>query len=345
MERTGSPENTVVAEACRPLPYLYLSSTLIWFFVAFVWALNTCRNRHFQSNNLQWTLTLIPLVKALQLGLSFLFWYSCSNFHICSLWLSFGVYTTGVLSQTVSFISFLLISHGYCIMYERLSVSERRNATTLGCVFYLTLVGYRTSVPYSSVFLLVNYLLSFYLIFRNVSRNLVTLREQMAFIEDENVLGMRDAICTKYALFKKFQGAMQVVVIAEIAIFINKDNSLDIFWLRVLAREWAQVCIFIYIGWMFRSQELAPNFSVIPHLKRREPTVVPPIYSIEMGAEQFKDFRNHEWHIGVPTSCSLDKNGEAPILVIVQNPSGHRHNTVSPGSTNAAKSCSHLHSI
>lgn len=36
-------------------------------------------------------------------------------------------------------------------MYERLSVRERRITATLGCVLYLTLVGYKTAVPYSTV--------------------------------------------------------------------------------------------------------------------------------------------------------------------------------------------------
>ncbi|KAE9453484.1 hypothetical protein C3L33_14659, partial [Rhododendron williamsianum] len=109
-----------------------------------------------QANKLQWTLAFVPLIKALQLTLSFLFWYvlvmySCFNLQTCSLWMSFGAYITGVLFQTASFVSFLLISHGYCIMCERLSVSERRTTAALGCAFYLTLVGYRASVPYSSV--------------------------------------------------------------------------------------------------------------------------------------------------------------------------------------------------
>lgn len=65
--------------------------------------------------------------------------------------MSFGVYVTGVIFQTASFVSFLLIAHGYCIMCERLSVTERRTTASLGCVFYLTLVGYRASVPYFSV--------------------------------------------------------------------------------------------------------------------------------------------------------------------------------------------------
>ena len=77
--------------------------------------------------------------------------YSCYNFHACSLWMSFGVYVTGVLFQTAAFVSFLLISHGYCIMCEHLSLNERRTTAALACVFYLTLVGYKACVPYFTV--------------------------------------------------------------------------------------------------------------------------------------------------------------------------------------------------
>lgn len=80
--------------------------------------------------------------------------YSCFYHHVCSLWISFGVYVTGILFQTVTFVSFLLISNGYCIMCERLSIQERRITAALGCIFYLTHVGYRASVPYFSVSLL-----------------------------------------------------------------------------------------------------------------------------------------------------------------------------------------------
>lgn len=65
--------------------------------------------------------------------------------------MSFGAYVTGVLFQTASFISFLLISHGYCITSERLSIPERRTTAALGCVFYLILVGHKAAVPYFSV--------------------------------------------------------------------------------------------------------------------------------------------------------------------------------------------------
>ena len=128
--------------------------------------------------------------------------HSCFHHQICSLWMSFGVYVTGVLFQTASFVSFLLISHGYCITCERLSLTERRTTASLGCVFYLTLVGYRASVPYFAVLLILNYMISFYVIFHHISQNLSVLREQLSFIEDENVQAMHDAVYAKYIMFK-----------------------------------------------------------------------------------------------------------------------------------------------
>ncbi|KAG5523467.1 hypothetical protein RHGRI_035315 [Rhododendron griersonianum] len=252
-----------------------------------------------QANKLQWTLAFVPLIKALQLTLSFLFWYSCFNLQTCSLWMSFGAYITGVLFQTASFVSFLLISHGYCIMCERLTVSERRTTAALGCAFYLTLVGYRASVPYSSILLLLNYSVSFYLIFHHIYRNLLVLREQLTFIEDEDVHLMHAAVYAKYVMFKKFQAAMQIIAVAETAICIDMSGSLENYWLRLLVRELAQLCIFLYIGWTFRSQDLAPHFSVMPTLKSKGQAKVPPVYSIEMDAATFKGFSSNEWHIGV----------------------------------------------
>ncbi|RRT44943.1 hypothetical protein B296_00037035 [Ensete ventricosum] len=89
-----------------------------------------------------------------QLKKDFSMMYSCINLQICSLWMSFGVYVTGILFQTASFVSFMLISHGYCIIYERLSVRERRTTAALSCILYLTFVGYRAAVPYFTVILL-----------------------------------------------------------------------------------------------------------------------------------------------------------------------------------------------
>lgn len=82
------------------------------------------------------------------------FRYSCFYFQTCSLWMSFGVYVTGLLFETASIVSFLLIAHGYCITSERLSVPERRVMAVLGFVFYLILVGHRASMPYFSVSLI-----------------------------------------------------------------------------------------------------------------------------------------------------------------------------------------------
>ncbi|XP_015069131.1 uncharacterized protein LOC107013768 [Solanum pennellii] len=314
-----SSDSSRIDEEYRSLPPLYFILTLIWFISVCSWTFNTCKNRHFQTNRLQWTLATVPLIKTLQLTLSFLFWYSCFYHHVCSLWISFGVYVTGILFQTVTFISFLLISNGYCIMCERLSIQERRITAALGCIFYLTHVGYRASVPYFSVLLTVGYVISFYVIFKHISQNLIVLQEQLTFIEDEEIPAMHEAIYTKYTMLKKFQNAMHMMAVAELAILINVDHSIGNYWLRLLVREWAQFCILSYIGWTFRSKDLAPRFSVMPVIKSLGERMVPPIYSIEMDAATFRDFSTHGWHIGVPTS---PKKGtlKNSVLVVVQHP-------------------------
>lgn len=50
--------------------------------------------------------------------------------------------------------------------------------------------------------LLLNYIVSFYVIFHHISQNLSVLREQLAFVEDEDVQAMHDAIYSKYIMFK-----------------------------------------------------------------------------------------------------------------------------------------------
>ncbi|XP_051134862.1 uncharacterized protein LOC127254044 isoform X2 [Andrographis paniculata] len=303
----------------RPLPPVYFTLMVVWILSSVSWTFNTYRNNQFQPNKLQWMLASVPWIKALQLLLSFLFWYSCLYTDVCSLWMSFGVYTMGVLVKICAFVSFFLISHGYCITCHRLSLSERRSMASLGCIFYLTLVGFRASLPYFSVLLLLNYLVLFYVIFNHISHNLDALREQLSFIEDEDIRAMHDAVYTKYIMFKKFQVAMHYVAVLEIAIFISLNNSLESYWVRMLVRECAQFIIFTYIGWVFRSQELAPRFSVMPALRSEGVTVVPPIYSIEMDAETFKEFGSHEWHIGVPTLPCNGSVNEA-VLVVIRQP-------------------------
>ncbi|KAL2338043.1 hypothetical protein Fmac_012489 [Flemingia macrophylla] len=324
MASSGDGYGVGVDESYRTLPWLYLAFLSIWSLSASYWTAYTYKTRHFQWNNLQWALTSVPLIKALQLMLSFLFWYSCFNFQACSLWMSFGVYVTGVLFQTAAFVSFLLISHGYCITCERLSLNERRSTAALACVFYLTLVGYKACVPYFSVLLLLNYFTSFYIIFHHISQNLLVLREQLSIIENEDIQAMHGAVYKKYTMYKKFQGAMQIVAAAETAIYMNMDDSPENYWLRLLIREWAQFCIFVYIGWIFISQDLAPNFSVMPTTKFKGETLVPPIYSIEMDAATFKEFSSHEWHIGVPTSTCHDESFKDEVLVIIQHPRAQR---------------------
>ncbi|XP_077228502.1 uncharacterized protein LOC143861451 isoform X2 [Tasmannia lanceolata] len=282
-----------IEEGYRPLPSLYLGFLLIWIVSAVSWTINTWKKRHFQANNLQWALASVPLIKALQLGLSFLFWYSCFNLQICSLWMSFGVYVTGVLFQTASFVSFLLISHGYCIISERLSVPERRTTAALGFALYLTLVGYKAAVPYFTVLLMVNYFVSFYVIFHHISLNLLLLREQLNFIEDENIQAMHDAVYTKYTMLKKFQGAMQMVAVVEIVVYFQVTGSV----IKVLCYAYSEV------------EGRENSASYLQHCK-------------EMDAADFKDLASHEWNIGVPTSVPSThlKNSMNPLLIIVQHP-------------------------
>ncbi|KAF3647303.1 putative cytochrome c oxidase assembly protein COX19-like isoform X1 [Capsicum annuum] len=314
-----SSDSSRIDEEYRALPSLFFILTFFWFFSLCFWTFNTCKNRHFQTNRLQWTLATVPLIKTLQLTLSFLFWYSCFYHHICSLWISFGVYVTGVLFQTVTFVSFLLISSGYCITCERLSIQERRITAALGCIFYLTHVGFRASVPYFCALLTVGYFISFYVIFKHIAQNLRVLQEQLTFIEDEEIPAMHEAIYSKYTMLKKFRTAMHMMAVAELAILINVDNSIGNYWLRLLVREWAQFCILSYIGWTFRSKDMAPRFSVMPVIKSIGERVVPPIYSIEMDAATFEDFSSHGWHIGLPTSPK--KGGlKNSALVVVQHP-------------------------
>ncbi|KAL9247354.1 hypothetical protein vseg_020795 [Gypsophila vaccaria] len=314
-----------VNEAYNPLPCLYLTLSCAWFVSSLFWAHTTWRNRRFQANNLQWTLASVPLIKTLQLFLSFLFWYSCLYSQICSLWMSFGVYITGVLFQTASFVSFLLIAHGYCIMCEHLSIYERRTTAALGCIFYLTLVGYRASVPYFTALLLLNYFISFSVIFNHISQNLLSLREQLSVIEDDDVRALHAAVHSKYVMFKKFRVAMQLVALGEAAIYINVDDSPGTYWIRLLVREWAQFCIFLYIGWTFRSQDMAPRFSLMPSEKSPVGCTVPPIYRVEIDAASFREFSSQKWQIGVATPHPHKKSSKNSTVVIVQQPNSFRH--------------------
>ncbi|KAM3215502.1 hypothetical protein ACQJBY_067492 [Aegilops geniculata] len=141
--------------------------------------------------------------------LSLLFWYSCVQLHTCSLWIVF---------QTVSF---MLISHGYCIMYERLSIRERRTTAGLGCVLYLRLIGYKAGYPYSTGFLLMKYFAAFYILFRRMSQWLLVLCEQLNFVEEDGIHSLHGTLKTNYTMFERFDGTMQVAALSFITVYME----------------------------------------------------------------------------------------------------------------------------
>lgn len=102
------------------------------------------------------------------------------------------------------------------------------------------------------------------------------------------------------------------------------DGVANEYWIRLLIREWTEIGIFFYIGWTFRSREATPFFTVIPTLHSPDQRILPPIYSIEMNQNEFKNLDFKEWHIGVPTSASKGDN-QKPMLVLVRNPGLSTH--------------------
>lgn len=56
---------------------------------------------------------------------------------------------------------------------------------------------------------------------------------------------------------------------------------------------------------------------------------MPPIYSVEMDAADFKGLVSEQWHVGVRTSHTDSCCSSQPLLVLVQNPSPK----VSPAAT------------
>ncbi|XP_057864919.1 uncharacterized protein LOC131072698 isoform X2 [Cryptomeria japonica] len=292
-------------KAYRPLPYLFLASFMVWSVLVCIWVFNTWTKRHYQNGNLQWMLTIVPVMKALVLGLSFLFWFSCLHLSMCSFWVAFGIFVTRIFLETACFVAFLLISHGYCIMHEQLSISERRSIAGMVSLLYLTLTGYKAAVPQFSVFMMLIYLLMLYVIFLHLSKNIAFLREQLRNIEDDGVQVMHTAVYTKYSMFKKFKAAMLMMVFVEILMNLKCNGVASEYWIHLLVREWTEIVIFFYIGWTFRSRELTPFFTIVPTHNSMQERTLPPIFSI-------------------PTSQSMDGDVHWPMLVVVQHPSASR---------------------
>ncbi|KAG0593519.1 hypothetical protein KC19_1G335600 [Ceratodon purpureus] len=205
-------------------------------------------------------------------------------------------------------------------MHEQLSVSERRSIAGLASLLYLTLTGYKAAVSQFSVLVVLIYGLLLYVIMVHIARNLSVLREQLQQIQDGGVHILHTAIYTKYTMFKKFQRAMLMMVVAEILMHSRADGMANEYWMRLLVRELTEIVIFAYVGWTFRSRELTPFFTVIPNLHSTGQRILPPIYSVEIDGKQFNSLDHKEWHIGVPTSISKNGNTQRPMLVIVQNP-------------------------
>lgn len=77
--------------------------------------------------------------------------YSCLHLKTCSFWMAFGVFVSRIFFETACFVTFLLISYGYCIMHEQLSLTERRRVAGLTSLLYLTLTGYKAALPQFAV--------------------------------------------------------------------------------------------------------------------------------------------------------------------------------------------------
>lgn len=42
---------------------------------------------------------------------------------------------------------------------------------------------------------------------------------------------------------------LDIILFSCFQIIINMDNSIESYWMRLLVREWAQIFIFMYIGY------------------------------------------------------------------------------------------------
>uniref|UniRef100_A0A453FDX0 Uncharacterized protein n=1 Tax=Aegilops tauschii subsp. strangulata TaxID=200361 RepID=A0A453FDX0_AEGTS len=58
-------------------------------------------------------------------------------------------------------------------------------------------------------------------------------------------------------------------------------------------------CIFMYIGWNFRIPEASLHLPVMPLMKSNWEITMPPIYSVEMDAADFRGLVSDQWHVGV----------------------------------------------
>lgn len=72
----------------------------------------------------------------------------------------------------------------------------------IGAAQFLFLWFLKSASYLIQVLLLLNYFISFYVIFHHIYQNILVLQEQLSFIMEEDVQVMHDAIHMKYKMFK-----------------------------------------------------------------------------------------------------------------------------------------------
>ncbi|KAH8954797.1 hypothetical protein BDL97_08G100000 [Sphagnum fallax] len=307
-------------ESYKPLPNLSLMLSLVWTLLACIWAINTWSKRRFQRSHLQWVITTVPVLKALVLGLTFVFWYSCLNFSNCSFWAAFGVFVARIFSELSCVISFLLIAHGYCIVHDQLSLTNCRRIGGLSFLVYLTLTGYKSGIQQFSVLVIVVYVVFLSVVMANISCNLVMLQEHLEQLQDEVGERWHMGVYAMLIMFKQFRRAVTLMVVAKLMMHAQGEALANEYPRQLFIREVVEISILLYMGWIVRSRELTPFSTIIPILNSpSRQHALPPIYSVEMDKKDFNNFDIKEWHIGVPTSISKCAS-QMPILVIVQSP-------------------------
>ncbi|CAI7801783.1 unnamed protein product, partial [Closterium sp. NIES-53] len=321
-------------EEYRPLPLLFVCSLAIWTVLFGVWIWNTWVKRQWQTSYLQWALALVPALKCVVLSLSFFFWHWCLHFDSCSFWVAFGVFVSRIFFETTCFIMFLLIAHGLGITQDSLSMAQRRSIAGLSGMLYISITAYKAALPHFQIILTGVYTLLLYAIFSNVARRMGALQEQLRQAEAEGAAveggagsALYPALLHRLALFRRFQGAMLAIVFIEI-ILQTKSDVLGPYWVRLQLREVAEIAVFLFIGWTFRSRVMAPIFMLLP----AEQHALPPIHRVDMDDKGFQRLRSKDWTIGICTtsvsssasgaagSAGFACNAGAPMVVVVQNP-------------------------
>ncbi|CAI5485745.1 unnamed protein product [Closterium sp. Naga37s-1] len=258
----------------------------------------------------------------------------CLHFDSCSFWVAFGVFVSRIFFETTCFIMFLLIAHGLGITQDSLSMAQRRSIAGLSGMLYISITAYKAALPHFQIILTGVYTLLLYAIFSNVARRMGALQEQLRQAEAEGAAveggagsALYPALLHRLALFRRFQGAMLAIVFIEI-ILQTKSDVLGPYWVRLQLREVAEIAVFLFIGWTFRSRVMAPIFMLLP----AEQHALPPIHRVDMDDKGFQRLRSKDWTIGICTtsvsssasgaagSAGFACNAGAPMVVVVQNP-------------------------